>query len=474
MNKNGESLKNAVLELGTGKISKLLAHYAIPSIIAMTASSLYNMVDSIFIGQGVGNYVLAGLALTFPLMNLGAAFGALVGVGASSLISMLLGQKNYEMGEKVLGNTVTLNLIMGILYGLIVILFMDPILYFFGASENTISYAREYMIIISAGNVISHMYFGLNAVTRATGFPKVAMIATILTVVLNTVLDLLFIFVFKWGIQGAAIATILAQLVSLVWICRSLSDHNKLIHFKRGSYGLKKRIVKDIVAIGMSPFCMNTAACIVVILINQGLHEHGGDMAIGAYGVVNRICFVAIMIVMGINQGMQPIVGYNFGARNFGRVQKTLNITILWATIVTTLSFAAGELFPKQLVEIFTTDPELTEKSVIGMRIVFIFFPIIGFQMVTSNFFQSIGMAGKSIFLSLSRQVLVLIPLLLVLPAFYKEKGIWYSMPISDLVASFIAFFMLSYQMRVFKRKALEDKMHPQSAAIDDIEKNLI
>jgi len=458
MNRNGESLKNAVLELGTGKISKLLSHYAIPSIIAMTASSLYNMVDSIFIGHGVGNYALAGLALTFPLMNLGAAFGALVGVGASSLISMLLGQKNYEMGEKVLGNTVTLNLIMGILYGVIVILFLDPILYFFGASDNTISYAREYMLIISAGNVISHMYFGLNAVIRATGFPKIAMVATIVTVVLNTVLDALFIFVFGWGIQGAAIATILAQLVSLVWIWISLSDSNKLIHFKQGIYGLKTRIVKDIIAIGMSPFCMNTAACVVVILINQGLQRHGGDMAIGAYGIVNRICFVALMIVMGINQGMQPIVGYNFGARNFDRVQKTLNITIIWATVVTVFAFIAGELFPKELVQIFTTDQELIDKSIFGMRVAVIFFPIIGFQMVTSNFFQSIGMAGKSIILSLSRQVIVLIPLLLVLPIFYQENGIWYSLPASDLIASFIALFMLLHQMRVFKRKALEEK----------------
>lgn len=458
MNRNGESLKNAVLELGTGKISKLLAHYAIPSIIAMTASSLYNMVDSIFIGHGVGNYALAGLALTFPLMNLGAAFGALVGVGASSLISMLLGQKNYEMGEKVLGNTVTLNLIMGILYGVIVILFLDPILYFFGASENTISYAREYMLIISAGNVISHMYFGLNAVIRATGFPKIAMVATIVTVVLNTVLDALFIFVFGWGIQGAAVATILAQLVSLVWIWISLSDSNKLIHFKHGIYGLKTRIVKDIIAIGMSPFCMNTAACVVVILINQGLQRHGGDMAIGAYGIVNRICFVALMIVMGINQGMQPIVGYNFGARNFDRVQKTLNITIIWATAVTVFAFIAGELFPRELVQIFTTDKELIKKSIFGMRVAVIFFPIIGFQMVTSNFFQSIGMAGKSIILSLSRQVIVLIPLLLVLPIFYRENGIWYSLPASDLIASFIALFMLLHQMRIFKRKALEEK----------------
>ncbi len=438
-------------ELGTEKISKLLRQYAVPAIIAMTASSLYNMVDSIFIGHGVGKFAIAGLALTFPMMNLGAAFGALVGVGASATISMLLGQKNYEMAQKVLGNVVTLNLIIGLLYTIVFLIFLDPILYFFGASENTIGYARDYMMVILYGNIITHMYLGLNAVMRSAGLPRKAMMATIYTVIINTVLDPLFIYVFDWGIKGAAWATIIAQTSALIWITRIFSDKNLVIHFKRGIFKLKSRIVKDVISIGMSPFFMNTAACLIVILINQGLQRHGGDLAIGAYGIVNRISFVFVMIVMGLNQGMQPIAGYNFGAREFQRVDRVLKLTIFCATAIMTLGFLVAELFPRQLVMIFTTDEELIQHSISGMRIVFMMFPIIGFQMVTSNFFQSVGMAGKAIFLSLTRQLLFLLPSLLILPHFFQTNGIWMSMPVADALSSIVSFFMLYSQIKKFK-----------------------
>ncbi len=438
-------------ELGTEKISKLLRQYAVPAIIAMTASSLYNMVDSIFIGHGVGKFAIAGLALTFPMMNLGAAFGALVGVGASATISMLLGQKNYEMAQKVLGNVVTLNLIIGIVYTIVFLIFLDPILYFFGASENTIGYARDYMKVILYGNIITHMYLGLNAVMRSAGLPRKAMMATIYTVIINTVLDPLFIYVFDWGIKGAAWATIIAQTSALIWITRIFSDKNLVIHFKRGIFKLKSRIVKDVISIGMSPFFMNTAACLIVILINQGLQRHGGDLAIGAYGIVNRISFVFVMIVMGLNQGMQPIAGYNFGAREFQRVDRVLKLTIFCATAIMTLGFLVAELFPRQLVMIFTTDEELIQHSISGMRIVFMMFPIIGFQMVTSNFFQSVGMAGKAIFLSLTRQLLFLLPCLLILPQFFQTNGIWMSMPVADALSSIVSFFMLYSQIKKFK-----------------------
>ena len=438
-------------ELGTEKISKLLRQYAVPAIIAMTASSLYNMVDSIFIGHGVGKFAIAGLALTFPMMNLGAAFGALVGVGASATISMLLGQKNYEMAQKVLGNVVTLNIIIGIVYTIVFLIFLDPILYFFGASENTIGYARDYMKVILYGNIITHMYLGLNAVMRSAGLPRKAMMATIYTVIINTVLDPLFIYVFDWGIKGAAWATIIAQTSALIWITRIFSDKNLVIHFKRGIFKLKSRIVKDVISIGMSPFFMNTAACLIVILINQGLQRHGGDLAIGAYGIVNRISFVFVMIVMGLNQGMQPIAGYNFGARQFNRVDKVLKLTIFCATAIMTLGFVVAELFPRQLVMIFTTDDELIQHSISGMRIVFMMFPIIGFQMVTSNFFQSVGMAGKAIFLSLTRQLLFLLPCLLILPHFFQTNGIWMSMPVADALSSIVSFFMLYSQIKKFK-----------------------
>lgn len=441
-------------ELGTEPIGKLLLQYAIPAIIAMTASSLYNMVDSIFIGHGVGPLAISGLAITFPLMNLAAAFGSLVGVGASTLVSVRLGQKDYDTAQNILGNVITLNLIIGIGFTILTLLFLDPILYFFGASVDTISYARDYMVIILLGNVVTHMYLGLNALLRASGHPQKAMIATITTVVINTVLDPIFIYGFKWGIQGAAIATILAQIISLAWQFKTFTNKNELIHLRRGIYKLRGTIVKNTIAIGMSPFLMNLAACFIVILINKGLKEYDGDLAIGAFGIVNRIVFLFIMIVMGLNQGMQPIAGYNFGAQQFHRVDRVLKLTIYGATAVTVTGFLIGELMPELAVSIFTTHEELLRLSARGLRIVVIFFPIIGFQMVASNFFQSIGMASKAIFLSLTRQLLFLVPCLLILPHFYGSTGIWISMPVSDLAASIVAGVMLYRQFKIFKAHA--------------------
>ena len=453
------AVEGAAAELGTERIRKLLVQYAVPAIIAMTASSLYNMVDSVFIGHGVGPLAISGLALTFPLMNLAAAFGSLVGVGASTLVSMRLGQRDYETAQRVLGNVVVLNFIIGVLFGVAMLVFLTPVLYFFGASEATAGYARDYMTIILAGNVVTHMYLGLNAVLRSAGHPQRSMYATILTVALNTVLDPLFIYGFGWGIRAAAVATILAQIVGRVWEFRMLSDPPELLRFRRGIYRLHRKIVGDILAIGMSPFLMNLAACFIVILINKGLKEYGGDLNIGAYGIVNRLAFFFVMIVMGINQGMQPIAGYNYGARQFDRVHRVLKLTILGATCVTTAGFLMGELAPRLAVSAFTTDEELLRLSVDGMRIAFVCFPLIGFQMVTTNFFQSIGMAGRAIFLSLSRQLLFLLPALLFLPRFFAEHtpwdgswGVWCAMPVSDLLASAVAACMLAWQLRRFRR----------------------
>ena len=443
--------KRNATELGTQPIGKLLMQYAIPAIIAMTASSIYNMVDSIFIGQGVGPLAISGLAITFPFMNLGAAFGAMVGVGASTLISVKLGQRDYGTAQTVLGNVITLNLIIGIAFSIITLMFLDPILYFFGASADTIGYARDYMLIILAGNVFSHMYFGLNAVLRASGHPQKAMYATINTVVINTLLDPLFIYVFDWGIRGAAIATIIAQVISLIWQFKILTDKNELLHLRRGIYHLQSKIVKNIIAIGLSPFCMNVASCFIVIFINKGLKEYDGDLAIGAYGIVNRLVFICVMIVMGITQGMQPIAGYNYGAQQFDRVTRVLKLSIYGATAITTLTFLVGELLPDVAVRLFTTDEGLISRAAEGFRIVVLFFPIVGFQMVTSNFFQSIGMANKAIFLSLTRQLLFLLPCLIILPTFMGAAGIWWSMPISDLTASLVAGVLLYKQFQNFK-----------------------
>lgn len=304
------SQKGTATELGTERIGKLLMQYAIPAIIAMTASSLYNMVDSIFIGHGVGPLAISGLAITFPLMNLAAAFGSLVGVGASTLISVKLGQKDYTTAQQILGNVVSLNLIIGVLFTIVCLLFLDPILYFFGASEATLPYAKDYMVTILLGNVITHMYLGLNSVLRSAGHPQKAMAATILTVVINTLLDPLFIYTFHMGIKGAAVATVLAQVISLCWLIWIFCNKNELLHFRRGIYRLKRILVENIIGIGLAPFFMNLASCFIVILINKGLKLYDGDLAIGAFGIVNRIVFLFVMIVMGLNQGMQPIAGY--------------------------------------------------------------------------------------------------------------------------------------------------------------------
>ena len=450
------SQNGTINELGTERIGKLLTQYAVPAIIAMTASSLYNMVDSIFIGHGVGPLAISGLAVTFPLMNLAAAFGSLVGVGASTLISVKLGQKDYDTAHKILGNVVVLNLLIGIVFTIVTLAFLDPILYFFGASKATLPYARDYMVTILLGNVVTHMYLGLNSVLRSAGHPQKAMLATIFTVVVNTILDPVFIYGFGWGIRGAAIATILAQILSLIWLFKIFCNKNEVLHFHRGIYRLKRVLVENIIGIGLAPFFMNVASCFIVILINKGLKLYDGDLAIGAFGIVNRISFLFVMIVMGLNQGMQPIAGYNFGAKQYHRVNQVMKLTVIASTLITTTGFLVGELMPKLAVSAFTNDETLINISAQGLRIVVMFFPIIGFQMVTSNFFQSIGMARKAIILSLSRQVLILIPCLIILPMFWDAKGVWLSMPISDAAASIIAAIMLYKQFQTFKRHAIE------------------
>ena len=448
-------VKGAAMELGTERIRKLLVQYAVPAIIAMTASSLYNMVDSIFIGHGVGALAISGLALTFPLMNLAAAFGSLVGVGAATLVSMRLGQRDYETAQRILGNVVVLNLIIGISFGLLTLVFLDPILYFFGASDATIGYAREYMSVILWGNVVTHMYLGLNAVLRAAGHPRKAMYATILTVTINAILDPLFIFGFGWGIRGAAIATVLAQILALVWQFRIFSDRNELLHFRRGIYRLKGKIVRNVLAIGMSPFLMNLAACFIVILINKGLKEYGGDLNIGAYGIVNRLGFFFVMIVMGINQGMQPIVGYNFGAQKYDRVKATLRLSILTGVCITSTGFIICELFPHAVSAVFTSDGQLIDMASRGVRIGIAMFPLVGAQIVIGNFFQSIGKAKISIFLSLTRQLLYLLPCLLLFPNWWGLKGIWISMPVSDA----LAFITAVVSLIIYIKKV--SKQHP-------------
>lgn len=442
---------NSPLVLGSEPIGRLLTQYAIPAIIAMTASSLYNMADSIFIGHGVGALAISGLALTFPLMNLAAAFGSLVGVGASTLVSVKLGQKDYDGANHILGNVLVLNVLLGVGFTLVFWLLLDPILYFFGASEQTIGYAHDYMRIILLGNVITHMYLGLNSVLRSSGFPKMAMYATLSSVIINCVLNPLFIFVFNWGIQGSAWATVISQAISLTGQLIHFSKPTQLLHFRKGIYRLRAEIVQAILSIGLSPFLMNLCSCMIVILINRGLKEHGGDMAIGAYGIVNRIAFLFVMIIMGFNQGMQPIAGYNFGAKLYHRVTEVTRLTMRWAVGVASVGFLLCQLTPEVIIGLFTTDQELIDIASKGLHIVFAVYPIVGFQMVATNFFMSIGMSRKAIFLSLTRQLIFLIPCLIILPPLMGQIGVWISIPIADVMAASVTAFMLIRQFKKFK-----------------------
>ena len=445
--------QHAPTELGSKPIGALLWQYAAPAIIAMTASSLYNNIDRIFIGRGVGALAISGLATTFPFMNLSAAFGAMIGVGASTVISVRLGQKDYKTAQVVLGNTITLNVVLGILFTIICWCYLDPILSVFGASEQTLPYARDYMEVILLGNVISHSYFGLNAVLRAAGHPKTAMYCTILTVIINSILDPIFIWGLGIGIRGATIATIISQAISLLWQCYVFSKPTELLHLKKGIFRPRPDIVRQTISIGMSPFLMNACACLVVLILNRSMKEYGGDYAIGAYAIVNSIIFFFVMVVLGLNQGMQPIVGYNWGAHQDDRVWLTLRYTIIAATAVTTSCFIVGEFFPEAATHIFTTDPEITRLAARGFRIAVASFPIVGAQIVLGNFFQSIGHAGKSIFLSITRQMLFLIPLILWLPNFWKLDGVWASMPIADCISFFTALGVLIYMFRKLQHK---------------------
>lgn len=434
---------SAPTELGTRSIGALIRQYAVPGIIAMTASSLYNMVDSIFIGHipDVGSVSMSGLAVTFPLMNISTAFGTLVGVGAATMISVLLGQRNYKSAEKVLCNDITLNVITGIIFTFVSLVWMDPILRFFGASDATLPYARDYMTIIAIGNAVTHLYFGLNAIVRSSGNPKLAMGLTLFTVTSNAILDPIFIYTLGLGIKGAAIATVLCQTMALGYTLWYFLDQKRFLHLPRSLkvFRVDWKIASDSLSIGMGPFLMNLASCIVVLFINQQLVRWGGDLALGAYGIVNRITFLFIMVVMGFNQGMQPIAGYNFGSRQYGRVREVYVKTALWATIVTTVGFIVSEFLPDAAVGIFTNDPILEEKAATGLRMMNPVFPIVGFQMVTTNLFQCLGMVKKSIFLSLSRQLLFLLPCIYILPPILEsEAGVWYSFPISDTVSAII------------------------------------
>lgn len=443
-----------ITELGTASIRSLLFKYAMPGIIAMTATSLYNMVDSIFIGHGVGAMALSGLTIAKPFMDICAAFGSLVGVGASSLVAIKLGEKDYRSANDVLANVVILNAILGALIMAIGLFWLDPILYAFGASDITIEYARDYMKVILWGNILTHIYYGLNSMLRSIGHPKSSMMATVVAVVVNIILDPIFIFVLDMGVQGAALATIISQSIAVIWQLIIFLNPKEVIYFHRGIWRVKKDITLRALGIGTAPFLMHLAACFVVIVLNNQLKRYGGDMAIATFGITNRFMFFFSMIVMGLNQGMQPIVGYNYGAKLYPRMLRAFQLTALCATCVMGTLFLVGEIVPEWFIRLFTHDAELIAQSITPARIMLCVMFVVGFPMVAGNFYTSIGMANKAIFLSLSRQVIFLIPLILLLPYVFDASpimGVWWSLPISDLLAAIMAALLVKRDMKIFR-----------------------
>lgn len=451
-----QSKTNQFNVLAEKPVGSLLMQYAIPAIVAMAASSVYNIIDGIFIGQGVGAEAIMGLALTGPLMSLTAAFGAMVGVGAATLMSVKLGQKDYGTAQKILGNVVIMNLTLGIVLGLLLLVFINPILRFFGASDVTLPYARNFMSIILVGNVVTHMYLGLNALLRSTNRPQKAMCATIGTVVLNCILAPIFIFVLGWGIRGAATATIMAQMIMLTWQLRLFSNKDELIHLNRSIIKLDVKIVKESLLVGLPQFLINLCACLVAAMMTRSLTTYGGDMAVGAFGICNRFILFIVMVVIGLNQGMQPIAGYNFGARRYDRVLGVLSKALVFGSVITLTGFVIGVFFPTPFVSVFAKDsPQLIKLSAHALSCMVMMFPIVGIQIVSTAFFQSIGYAPKSIFLSLTRQLIFLVPAIFILPHLYADplEGLWHAAPVADGLASVLAITLLVLQVKKFKKQ---------------------
>lgn len=441
--------------LGTGSIASLLVQYSVPAVIASVATSLYNIIDSIFIGRGVGAMAIAGLAITFPLMNLVIAFCMFIAVGGASISSIFLGQKNLTRATDVLNNVMTLCLIHSVVFGGLALLFLDDILLFFGATEATVPYAREFMQVILIGSPVSFVFIGLNNLLRATGYPRKAMVSALLSVAVNIVLAPLMIFKLGWGIKGAAVATMCGQSVAFIWVLFHFFNKKSFVHFNFGLRWLTWPVVRRIYSIGLSPFLMNVCACVVVVFINKALLDVGGgdgNLAVGAYGILNRTTMFFVMIVFGVTQGMQPILGYNYGAGNMIRVRRTLMTGIWIGVAITSIGWLVTEFAPDAVSSLFTVDATLIALANRGFRIYFIIYPVVGCQIVIQNFFQSIGHPAYSIFLSLTRQLLLLIPFLIILPKFFGIDGVWGAMAASDVLSFFLALGVLWWTMRCGSR----------------------
>lgn len=438
-------------ELATAPIGRLLWRYSLPAVTGMLVMSLYNVVDRIFIGQGVGPEAIAGLAVTFPVMNVTTALGVLVGAGASARVSILLGQQRHADAEVALGNSLTLLVVFATCYMAAFYAFLDPVLRLFGASDATLPYARDFVSYLLPGLFMTNIAFSLNNIMRASGYPALAMATMIIGAVCNAALAPVFIFVLGWGIKGAAMATDIAMTVCAVFVIAHFLRRGTTLRFRRGTFGLRGSVVLPIVAIGAAPSLVNFAAGFINIIINTTLLHYGGDMAIGAAGIFTTFAALLTTVVIGICQGMQPIVGYNFGAGRISRLRRTFWLAVGAATAITTLGFAAAQLMPRAIARAFTTDATLIDNTASALRTAMSLFAVVGFQIMATTFFQSIGAAAKSIFLSLTRQVLFVIPLLLTLPRAMGLQGVWVSFPLSDLAATLVTAAMIAWQLRRFR-----------------------
>ena len=435
------------LELKNEKISKLLLKFSIPAIVGMMVSALYNVVDRMYIGR-LGPMAMTGIGLNLPFMTILMAFSMLIGIGSGALISIKLGQNKKDEAEKILGNAFTLTIIIMSVIVILSLIFKTQLLYLFGASEATFRYADDYITIILYGAVFQGIGFGINNIIRAEGNPKIAMYTMLIGAVINIILDPVFIFVLGMGIKGAAIATIISQFVSMLWVVSHFLSGKSLITFKVKNLKLDFGIIKGIIAIGVSPFSMQIAASIVTVISNNSLKVYGGDIAIGAMTIINAVAIFFLMPIFGINQGSQPIIGFNYGAKQFKRVKEALKLAIFAATAISTLGFILTQFFTVSMIRIFNDDPILIEATIKGMRIFLIMLPLIGFQIVSANYFQAVGKAPKAMFLSLLRQVIVLIPMLLIMPRFFGLTGVWVAGPIADFTASLITALFLYNEMK--------------------------
>ena len=442
-------------QLGEESVKKLLLKFSAPAIMGMIVNALYNIIDRMYIGhiKDVGSLALPGVGLTLPIMTVLMAFSMLIGIGSASIISIRLGQQRKNDAEKILGNAFTLLCVIMISITIIGLVFIDPLLYSFGASDQTFYFAKEYVVIILIGSITNALGFGLNNSIRAEGNPKMAMVTMLLGAVLNLILDPIFIFGFNMGIKGAAIATVISQTANTIWVLRYFTGKKSTLKLKKENFKVEKTIFLEIISIGMAPFALQLAASIITVISNNALKNTGGDLAIGAMTIVNSVSLMVLMPIFGINQGAQPIIGYNYGAEQYKRVKDTFKIAIFSATIVVTVGFLLVQIFPQYIIKIFNNDPKLMEIGISGLRIVLCMLPVIGFQIVSSNYFQAIGKAKVSVFLSLLRQVIILIPLLLILPKHFGLTGVWMCAPISDGVSSVVTAIFIYREMNNLGRE---------------------